>query len=48
MNQFTNQFDSVTGDSSRTRPPAASSLMNSLIRILITVPEFSKRILITT
>jgi uncharacterized membrane protein YkgB len=35
MNQFTNQFDAVTGDSSRTRPPAAGGLMNPLIRILI-------------
>ena len=35
MNQFTNQFDSITGDSSRTQLSAAGGLMNPLIRILI-------------
>jgi uncharacterized membrane protein YkgB len=35
MNQFTNQFDSITGDSSRTSPPATGGLMNPLLRILI-------------
>jgi uncharacterized membrane protein YkgB len=35
MNQFTTKFDRITGDSSGIRLPAAPSLMNSLIRILI-------------
>jgi uncharacterized membrane protein YkgB len=35
MNQFTNQFDSITGDSSRTHLSAAGGLMNPLIRVLI-------------
>ena len=35
MNQFTNQFDSITGDRSRTQLSAAGGFMNPLIRILI-------------
>ena len=35
MNQFSNQFDAVTGDSGRVRPPVAGGLLNPLIRILV-------------
>jgi len=35
MNQCTNQFDSITGDRSRTQLSAAGGFMNPLIRILI-------------
>src|SRR6201984_1428439 len=35
MNQLTTKFDTTTGDSSGTRPPAARSLIDSLARVLV-------------
>jgi uncharacterized membrane protein YkgB len=35
MNQLTTKFDTTTGDSSGTRPPAARSLVDSLARVLV-------------
>ena len=42
MNQLTTKFDTTTGDSSGTRPPAARSLIDSLARVLVRLGILTK------